>query len=75
MATERETPGARFTAPTAEEAGDRVASCIVPGGRCPKCYERSGTVSEMEFVEANCSGHFANFRCLYCPVCGHSEDL
>lgn len=75
MAAKRATTGAQFTAPTAEEAGDRVASCIVPGGRCPKCYERSGTVSEMEFVEPNCSGHFANFRYLSCPVCNHWEDL
>lgn len=66
--------GAQFTAATAEEAVNRVASCIVPGQRCPNCYDRSGTVSEMEFQET-LGGHFANFRYLCCPVCNHTVDL
>jgi len=44
-------------------------------GICPKCFESSGTVSEMEMEEARASGHFANLRYLYCPACNHSVDL
>lgn len=48
---------------------------ILAGPFCPKCIEGSGTVSEMEMREARGSGHFAYFRDLCCPVCGHSVDL
>jgi hypothetical protein len=44
-------------------------------GICLKCFEGSGTVSEMEMEESRGSGHFAQFRSLYCPVCGHSDDF
>lgn len=44
-------------------------------GICPRCLEGSGTVSEMEMEESRASGHFAQFRSLYCPVCGHSDDF
>ena len=42
---------------------------------CPKCFEGSGKVSEMEMQELpDCSGHCAHFRyCLSCPVCNHSD--
>lgn len=44
-------------------------------GICPQCFESSGTVSEMELEECRGSGHFAQFRSLSCPVCGHSDDF
>jgi hypothetical protein len=43
-------------------------------GICPKCFEGSGTVSAMEMQEFGGRGHFAQFRSLSCPVCGHSDD-
>ena len=44
-------------------------------GICPKCFEGSGTVSEMEMQELpRCSGHGAHFRYyLSCPVCNHTD--
>ena len=59
----------------ARSGGCDTLGNIFAGTFCPKCFEGSGTVSEMEMQEFSGSGHFAQFRSLSCPVCNHSVDF